>query len=170
MRSRNFLVAMLVLALAAPLAAEDKAKKKKPKRKRTPSVVRVPKGIELSGEQKEKLASINKEFAPKVAELRKKQSSVVSKEQLKARRDAVAAAKKAGKKGKELRAAGAAALKLTAEQKTQQAELAKAFGAIRKAAQEKFASILTDEQKAKLPKRGKKGGAKKKKKKKKDDA
>ena len=120
MKSRKLLVALLVLVEAAPLAAEDKQKKKKKRgKRRAPSVVRVPKGIELSGEQKEKLAAIHKEFAPKAAELRKKQLTIVSKEQLKARRDATAAAKKAGKKGKELRAAVSAAFKLTAEQKSQ---------------------------------------------------
>ena len=141
----------LAVAFAAPAVAADKKKKK------APTAVRVPKTVELTADQKTKLAALNKEFGPKLAELRAKAASVITKDQKKARAEAMKKAKADGKKGKELQAATNAALALTDDQKKQQAETKKATRALQKEIKAKFAALLTDEQKAKL-----KGGKKKK--------
>jgi hypothetical protein len=142
----------LAVAFVAPAVAADKKKKKK-----APAAVRVPKTIELTADQKTKLDALNKEYGPKLAELRAKAASVITKDQKKARAEATKKAKADGKKGKELRAAVTAAVAITADQKAQQAESKKAMGALNKEIRTKFAALLTDEQKAKL-----KGGKKKK--------
>ena len=127
----------------APAVAADKKKKK------TPVAVKVPKSIELSAAQKTKLDALNKEFGPKLAECKAKAGSIVTKDQKKARVEALKKAKADGKKGKELRAAADAALALTADQKAQQAETKKAMMVLNKEIKTQFAAILTDEQKAK---------------------
>jgi hypothetical protein len=141
---------VLTLSFVAPAVAADKKKK-------TPVAIKVPKSIELTAEQKTKLDALNKEFGPKLAECRKKQASIITADQKKARAEAMKKAKADGKKGKELRAAVNAALAITADQKTKQAETKKAMAALNKQIKTQFAALLTDEQKAKL-----KGGKKKK--------
>ena len=144
-------VCFLAVAFATPAVAADKKKKK------APTAVRVPKTVELTADEKTKLDALNKEFGPKLAELRKKQASIITADQKKARAEALKKAKADGKKGKELQAAANAALALTDDQKKQQAETKKAAGSLNKEIRGKFAALLTDEQKAKL-----KGGKKKK--------
>ena len=139
---------VLTLSFVAPAVAADKKKK-------TPVAIKVPKSIELTAEQKTKLDTLNKEFGPKLAECRKKQASIITADQKKARAEAMKKAKADGKKGKELRAAVNAALAITADQKTKQAETKKAMAALNKQIKTQFAALLTDEQKAKL-KAGKK--------------
>jgi Spy/CpxP family protein refolding chaperone len=160
--AKNLLMLVLVLVIAAPLAAAegDKKKKKKPgKRPAAGARIQIPKGIELSDEQKEKVAALKKEYGPKVVAARKKMA--LGKDARKARGEALKKAKADGKKGKELRAAVDAAAPLTDEQKAAQAEMQ----ALQKEIRAAVVALLTDEQKAKLPKRGgkKKGGKKKKK-------
>ena len=141
---------VLTASFVAPAVAADKKKK-------TPVAIKVPKSIELTAEQKTKLDALNKEFGPKLAECRKKQAGIIPADQKKARAEAMKKAKADGKKGKELRAAVNAALAITADQKTKQAETKKAMAALNKEIKTQFAALLTDEQKAKL-----KGGKKKK--------
>ena len=142
---------MLAVSFATPVLAADKKKKK------APTAVRVPKGIELTVGQKTKVEALNKEFGPKLAECRKKAASIITADQKKARTEAVKKAKADGKKGKEVQAAANAAVAITDDQKAQQAETKKAMGALNKEIRTQFAALLTDDQKAKL-----KGGKKKK--------
>ena len=140
----------LAVAFVAPAVAADKKKKK------VPNVVRVPKTIELTADQKTKVEALNRQFGPKLAGCKKKANSIITADQKKARTEAMKKAKADGKKGKELRAAVNAAVAITADQKAQQAECKKAMGALNKEIRTQFASLLTDEQKAKI-----KGGKKK---------
>ena len=142
---------VLAVSFVTPVMAADKKKKK------APTAVKVPKGIELTADQKTKVDALNKEFGPKLAECRKKAASIITADQKKARTEAVKKAKADGKKGKEVQAAANAAVAITADQKTQQTECKKAMGALNKEIRTQFAALLTDEQKAKLK------GAKKKK-------
>ena len=148
----------LVVLLASPLVAADKQRKgKRGQRNRKPSVARfLPKEIQstLSDEQKKKIAALDEEFGPKLAELAKKRGSILTPEQKKAEAEARKVARDAGKKRKELQEAVDAALKLTDEQKRQLAELKKESGPLNKTIRDKVLGLLTDDQKAKLPKRG----------------
>ncbi|MBT6155416.1 MAG: hypothetical protein HOL01_01730 [Planctomycetaceae bacterium] len=162
---RTLLTVALAACILSPLSAADDAKKKNKKKgakKRTVQVVRVPKTLELTGEQKEQVAAINKEFGPKLAEVQKKIRGILSEDQRKARTAAFKANREAKRKGKEAREAIAAAVDMTDEQKKQMAEVQKELGAIRKEAGQKFFALLTPEQK-KLARPARKGGKKKKK-------
>ena len=139
----------LAVAFVAPAVAVDKKKKK------APTAVKVPKGIELTADQKTKVDDLNKEFGPKLAECRKKAASIITADQKKAKADAMKKAKADGKKGKELRDVVNAAFAITPDQKEQQVECKKATSALQKQIKTQFAALLTDEQKAKI-KAGKK--------------
>jgi hypothetical protein len=110
--------------------------------------------IELTDAQKEQIAALKKQYAPKARELAQKQQRVLTDEQRQSQRKARQDATAAGKKGKELQEAVAAAVGLTEEQKKQQAELQSTQRELQKEIRGKFESLLTDAQKAELPKRG----------------
>lgn len=149
-------------------ARAEKGKEGRAKQAKARSVVRLPKGIELSAEQQEKLAAINAKYAGKVGDLREKMAGLVTAEQRKAKAEAIKAAREAGKKGPEARAAIAEAGNLSEEQQAKAAELKKALGEITKQAQTEAKGILTDEQVASL--RGGKQGKPDAPRKNKDDA
>ena len=150
----------LTLLLASSLAAADRQKKgkgKKGRAQRKPTVIRfLPDEVKesLTDEQKEEVAKLDKEFGPKLAELEKKRRSILTPEQIKAQTEARKAATEAGKKGKEMFAAIAAALKLSDEQKKEMDAHKKENDALQKVVREKVLALLTDDQKAKIPKRG----------------
>lgn len=171
-----FLTASLALVVTVSINAGEKGEKKgkaKPEAKKFSPTARLVKGLELSAEQKAALATIDEEFNAKAKEL-KKQSNPVSKEQIAKAKAAAKAAKDAGKKGKELKAAFDAALGLTDEQKAARAAATKARGEWFSGLRAAVSKVLTEEQRAKLKTAGKKptkkDGAKKDGAKKKDAA
>lgn len=158
--ARVVLTLSMVVLLGSSLLAADAQQKgrkgKKGQQRRKPTVARtLPKEIQstLSDEQKQKIALLDEEFGPKLAEFNKKRSAILSPEQRKAQAEARKAGTEAGKKGKELNAAVAAAVKATDQQKKQLAELSKEMAPLNKTVREKLLALLTDEQKAKMPKR-----------------
>ena len=167
----KFWKCLLSLSLAAflvsPVMAQDaKAKKAKPNaRKEQPAVV-LPKEITLTDEQKTKVAELEKEYAPKMKELREKLDKVMTEEQKKARLDLIKQALekgKQGRKGKKLQQAIKDAMKLSEEQQKNYDETDKKLVALRQEILEKVKPLLTDEQKEKLPKRPERKKAKNKK-------
>lgn len=148
-----------VLSVGTALGADDaKPKKKQAKAPQRGIFAQVNK-LDLSAEQKEKVAAIQKELGAKLAELTK--AVGLTKEDREARMAAMKEAKEKGLKGKELQEYVSAKAPLTDEQKEAQKAVAALNGKIR----EKLASVLTDEQKEKLGLNKKKPGANKKKKK-----
>ncbi|MFP6766136.1 MAG: hypothetical protein VB858_21060 [Planctomycetaceae bacterium] len=185
---RPILCLTLALAITGAAVAEDKketrkaaaakkgdaaAKRKaagKGRTRKAPTASQIMlRGIELTAEQKTAIAPIDKEFGAKLAELRKAQASILTDEQKKQQQAAAAKLRSAGKPAtpeqrKELaerRKALASVIKLSDEQKAKQAELRKAQGALRASYLEKVSTILTDDQKSSLKKRGGKTGGKK---------
>lgn len=151
----------LVLSFLAcsPIAqAQEKAKKKDRPNAAVEAAFALPKEIELTAEQNEKVAALKKEYTPKLTELSQKINDILTAEQKKARQEASKKAKDDGKKGREAKAAVDEAMKLTAEQKKQMDELQPKLQAMQTEVREKVTALLTDDQKAKLPK---KKGAKK---------
>jgi|WetSurMetagenome_2_1015567.scaffolds.fasta_scaffold590894_2 Spy/CpxP family protein refolding chaperone len=110
------------------------------------------KNLNLTEEQKAKVAELKKEYAPKFKEATAKVEAIATAEQKKARDEAVKAAKAAGKKGPEVMEAARDAMKLTDEQKTKMQEGWKAMQTLGKEARDKVVSILTPEQKEQLKK------------------
>ena len=77
--------------------------------------------IEFSEEQQMKVQEIRKEFLPNLMENQKKWDSVITPEQVQARREALQEARSEGKEGRELQNAANAAIKLTDEQREKRA-------------------------------------------------
>ncbi len=157
----KFWKCLLSLSLAAfllsPAMAEDaKAKKNRPNARKEQPAVQLPKDITLTDDQKTKVAELEKEYAPKMKELREKLDKVMTEEQKKARLEVMKEHRekgKEGKKGKELVQALKDAMKLSEEQQKKYDETDKQITALRHEILEKVKPLLTDEQKAKLPKR-----------------
>ena len=155
--TRTIITLSLALLLVAPLAAADKQKKGKkgrPSKGRSVAAF-LPKEVQdtLTEEQKEKIAALDKEFGPKLAEIAKKRAGLLTDEQKKAQAEARKAAVEAGKKGKDVMDAAKAAVTLTEEQQQQMKDLDKEARPLQNEVREKVTALLTDEQKAKLPKR-----------------
>lgn len=125
--------------------------------------LKLPATIELSADQKEKVAGLKKEYTPQFAALQKKNREILTPDQVKARRAAMKEAKDAGKKGKELRDAVSSALKLSDDQEKQMKEVSTETRKLNGEVRGKLATVLTADQLAKIKKPAK--GAKKKKKK-----
>ena len=153
---RSLLVPAVVCGLALPLAAapkEDTAKKKSAKAAAEPAAMyKLPETITLNDEQKTKLGEIKKEYTPKFQALAKKNNEILTREQRTARRDAMKAAKEAGKKGKELQASVEEAMKLSEDQKKKLAEVKAEQAKLRGEMETKVVALLTPEQKEQLPK------------------
>jgi DNA-binding MarR family transcriptional regulator len=142
-----------LLVCSASVQGQEKAKKKDRPNAAVEAAFALPKEIELTAEQNEKVAALKKEYTPKLTELSAKVNAVLTDEQKKARQEASKKAKDDGKKGKEAKAAVDEALKLTPEQKKQMDELQPKLQAMQNEVREKVTSLLTDDQKSKLPKR-----------------
>lgn len=124
---------------------------------------KLPETVTPTEEQKAKIEAINKEYTPKFRALAKKGSDALTAEQKTARREAMKKAKEAGKKGKELQSEVESAMKLTDEQKEQLAKVKAETMKLRQEMEGKVVALLTPEQKAELPKKGKRGKSNKKK-------
>ena len=144
-------LAVVLLIAAAPLAAKERGEKKAPPCPAAAVVDRIVKDLTLTAEQTTKLDELKKEYGPKLMEAAKK-GDVLTPEQKKAAADARAAAKAAGKKGKDAAADIDAATKITDEQKAKIADCRKECGALSKELGEKVKAVLTAEQKEQIKK------------------
>lgn len=167
---------MLAVALMASQSNAQDGKKKKDKRGGRNVAAQFLgrfKGVGLTDEQESKMKDVLKKFVGKLQELRKESAGLLSKELRKARSEAMKAAREAGLKGKAIMEAvnkkAPVPEAVAAKMKEVQAKMA----AVQKEIRAALENVLTDEQKAKLPKRGgnkgNKGKKGKGKKKKKDD-
>ena len=149
------LSAVVMLVCVSSAFGQQAAKKEARAAKRAAEnpIFQFPKEITLSEEQQAKLKALKDEYGPKLAAVQAKQNEVLTAEQRSARAEANKANREAKKSGKEAQEAIAAALKLTDEQKTKWAAVQKEQQELRKTIEEKKRELLTEEQKAKLPKR-----------------
>jgi Spy/CpxP family protein refolding chaperone len=104
------------------------------------------KDLKLTDDQKTKLTALDKEYAPKRKELAGTMDKVLTAEQKKARKEAIDAARKAGKRGPEVRESIQAAMKLTDAQKAKLADGRKAMQTLNKEIVGKVNKVLTPEQ------------------------
>jgi Skp family chaperone for outer membrane proteins len=160
---RGLLCAGLVVGLACGADA-DETKKQKGARKAPAPTQRFLNGIELTAEQKEKVAALDKELAAESQKITKMRAEILTETQKSAEKDAQKAAKSAGKTPAETKKSVDEALKLTDEQKEKMKSVQQAQQAFAAKAIEGLKKILTPEQAAKLPRAGGakgKGGKKK---------
>ena len=158
--------AVLVLAAAVSVSADEAKGKKKKDNKGPAPTARFVEKLVLTDAQKEQAAAVDKEFAPKLAEINKTRLALLTDAQKTAEKDARKAAKEAGKTPAESRKAVDEALKLTDDQKAKMKDIQKQNTELNGKIVEALKKFLTAEQIEKLPKvgGGKKGAEKKKKK------
>lgn len=143
------------LSLTANAQKEDKKGKKGADP--TAAMAKKLETLDLTAEQKAKIKAANDEHGPKLKAATEKVNKALTPEQMKARREAQAAAKAAGQKGKAAAEAINAALKLTPEQQKAYDDATKEMAAAQAAYNKAIADVLTAEQKEKA----KIGGGKK---------
>jgi len=146
---RGLLYAGLIVGLSINAGADEK-KQKAAKKAPTPTA-RFLNGIELTAEQKEKVAALDKELAPESQKITKMRAEILTETQKSAERDAQKAARTAGKTPAETKKSVDEALKLTDEQKEKMKSVQQAQQAFTAKAIEGLKKILTSEQAAKLP-------------------
>lgn len=111
-------------------------------------------GIEFSPSQQAQVEELRKKYTPQLIEIQEKYGSILTDEQRQAQREAFRAAREAGKKDTELRQAVEAVVKLTDEQKGQQAKLQRERNTLFAKIQEELRALLTDEQRKQLRPQG----------------
>ena len=171
---KTVLMLALTLVLATGAVAEDakkgekgKAAAKKGERKATGVTARFVAKLDLSAEQKEKVAAIDKEFAAKADEIRKAETAVLTKEQIEARNAAMKAARESKDKSPEARKAAQKsiqdAIKLTDDQKTKMAGVNKSRQELNGKVLAALKKVLTEEQIKNIPAAGRREAGKGKK-------
>jgi hypothetical protein len=157
---KTVMMLALTLVLATGAVAEDakkgekgKAAAKKGERKAPGVTARFTANLELSAEQKEKVAAIDKEFAAKAAEINKASDAVLTKEQIEARNAAMKKARES--KDPEARKSVQAAVTLTDDQKKEMAAVTKSRKELGDKVLAALKKVLTEEQIKSLPQAGK---------------
>ena len=171
-----FGLVVMFLACTPTLVAQDTddvvKKEKSPTKKATAKLMKSFKKANLTSEQKASAKVIIGKHVESYLAAKKAAEELLTEDQLALEKAAMKKGRTDGLKGKELNAAGLAAIGLTEVQQTSYVEAKTKLSSIAKTVQTEILALLTDEQRAALPKkvRGKKnkGGKKKKKKGKKD--
>lgn len=142
--TRIWLVALLTMALAPVLLAQDQQPGRRGRGRGMRSPLELPAAITLDDAQKSKLEELKTKYADKLKAATDK--AKLTEEQTTAQRDAFRKARQEGKQGDELQKAVQSAVSLTDDQKKGREELASLTRDIREA----INGFLTDEQKTKL--------------------
>lgn len=145
--AKTLLPLALAFVVAAPLSAADSKKNTSYANRLVKSQLKKLEKADLTAEQVAKVKELLAKFAEKAAPLHQKSS--YTPEQKKAYAEAIKKAKAEGKTGKELSAALKNAVKLTSQQEAARREVQQAYSAVMK----EILGMLTDEQKAKLPRK-----------------
>lgn len=145
----------LVFVVAATASADEKKKKREKKAQQPAGIamaMKMVQGVELTAEQKQKITEIGAEYTEKLAAIRTKVQAAYPANYQEARAAAAKEAKAAGKSGKELRQAVEAAAGLDEGAKAAVKEAQKESREVVSSFRAAVLAVLTDEQKAALPK------------------
>jgi len=148
MRLAVALIFVLSVGVCGSLSAQERPQREDPYRR----FFRLP-GIEFSQDQQAKVDEIRKKLTPKLIENRDKWNSVITQQQLEARRAAFRKARAAGKQGRELREAVSEAVQLTEQQQAQQAATLEERNALFRQIRTELTALLTDRQQASVRRR-----------------
>ena len=124
----------------------------------TAQMMKTFKKANLTDEQKEKAAAVVKKHIGSLMEARKAQAALLTDEQKKSRTEAMAKAKEEGTKGNKLNVVGTKAMEMSEEQTKKYNAAKRKVNQATKKMKEAITALLTDEQKALMPKRGGKRG------------
>jgi Spy/CpxP family protein refolding chaperone len=157
------LLAIGIFSIAAMQGtAQEKQKKNAKKGAKGPDpVAKMLEGVrDLSADQQAKIAEIKKQYAPKLAEIQKRRSEIMTPDRRRTEKEARKTAKDAGKKGKELQNAVNDALGLSAAEREKLEAVQQENQALTAKIREEISAVLTPDQREKLPKTAKKRKAK----------
>ena len=172
MKKIVFGLVVMFLASATTLMAQDAddavKKEKSPTKKATAKLMKSFKKANLTAEQKASAKVIVGKHVESYLAAKKAADELLTEDQMALEKAAIKKGRADGLKGKELDAAGLAAIGLTEAQQVSYVEAKTNLSSISKTVQTEILALLTDEQKAALPKqiKGKKNKGDKKKKKK----
>ena len=172
MKKIVFGLVVMCLACTATLVAQDVdeavKKKKSPAKKATAKLMKSFKKANLTDEQKADAKAIVGKHLEAYMAAKKAADDLLTEDQITLEKAAMKKGRTDGLKGKELDAVGLAAMGLSEAQQASYVEANKNLKSISKTVQTEILALLTDEQKAALPKqiKGKKNKGDKKKKKK----
>lgn len=159
----------LAFVVTATCVAQDADKKKGKKatdraiKNTTSQMMKAFAKVELTEEQQAKAKAIIEKHIGSLIEARKAQDGILTDDQKKARTEAIAKAKEDGTKGAKLAAVGTKAMGLSKEDAKKYSDAKKKVTATTAKIKGAIMELLTDEQKAAMPKRGKGKKGKKKK-------
>lgn len=148
--ARVILTASLAVILSAQIQADDAKKNEKKPKKAVSVTAKFLKGIDLTAEQKAKIAELDAALQSKLAELKEKKAGILNADQKKKLPEVIKTAKASSKDRKEFQKILASALGLTDEQIKQYTEVESAFAATYGGIRGQVSEILTAEQRAKL--------------------
>jgi acetyl esterase len=138
------------LLTARPAVGQETQNQRGSRQQRAvPQFVFSVRGVKFSADQQVKVEELRKKYSPQLIDIQRRQGSVVTAEQRRARQGAFRAAREARKSGQEAREAAAAA-KLTDEQRKQMAANQKEQSDLVATIQGELRKLLTDKQLAQL--------------------
>ena len=137
-------VAVVLLAVAGPLRAQE-TETRPPRPDPFERLFTLP-GVEFSAEQQAAVGKIRDAYLPQLKQNQQQWDRIITDDQQQARREAFRAAREAGKRGRELQRAASAAIKLTDEQKQQQATVRRKRQTLQNEIRAKLLALLTDTQ------------------------
>jgi hypothetical protein len=148
-------VLLLTLALITSGLAQEEGEAERPRPRRPGAGEQYRQyfglpGVTFSEEQQKKVNELRAKYTPKLADLQRRNGEVETPEQRQARRQAMEAAREAGKPGREQQAAAEAAVQLTDEQRRKRAELQREQRTLLAEIRGDLQALLTAEQKAAL--------------------
>ena len=151
---RRSLAVILALAGSSPLSAQPEGKQRRNLERQRPfQQVFTLRGVEFTEAQRPKVEAIREKYLPGLMESQRKQDAVVTDEQRKARRQALVAAREAGKTAKEVREIVQAAVTLTQAQRQQMVVIRKEQAGLLAKIQTELRALLTEEQRKELRRR-----------------
>ena len=155
MRISLVLSVMFGLLTALPTLGQERKPEQDRRQQQAPfQFVYSVRGIEFSEDQQAKVEELRKKYTPQLIAVQRKQGSLFTAEQRRARQEAFRAARDAGKNGQEAREAADAAAKLTDEQRKQLASLQKEQAEFVAKIQGEVRALLTDKQLAQVRRQG----------------
>jgi acetyl esterase/lipase len=143
----------LSLVIACPVLSQDRRRPQQPPQTPFQQIFTL-RGVEFTETQQGEVEDLRKKYMPKLLEIQRKHGSILTNDQRRAQREALQAAREAGKQGRALVEAVEAAVKLTDEQKEAQAELRKERDDLFAEIQKELQSLLTDDQRRQLRPQG----------------
>lgn len=161
MQIRKVLFGLAIALFAtSSLVAQDVDKKAKKALERatknaTNQMMRQFEKANLTDDQKSKASAIVEKHVKKLNEARKEQEALLSDEQKAKRKEASEKAKADGKKGQAMFKAGFEAMGLSGDTLTKFNECKKKITGVNGQIKKEITALLTDEQKAAMPKKGK---------------